>query len=153
MPQHLLNAGPEEYVDDSDALRQEIYDLKQQLIIAHGEIVTLKRTNAKAVAELRKQLTPVYSAFKLLFGEMDAIDGGEIGAIGGNAKWDAVKQRLAPRLREAVDIFLTQGSLKRTQLASAMRMDYSNCTKNVIGILLKQGLLVDNAGQLSLKEL
>ena len=69
------------------------------------------------------------------------------------SKWNPIKARLAPRLAEAIDIFLAQGSLKRTQLAAAMRMDYSNCTKNVIAILVRQGLLIERGGQLSLKEL
>jgi hypothetical protein len=71
----------------------------------------------------------------------------------GADKWQAIKSRLAPRLRECVDLLLIQKHMKRTQIAAAMKMDYSNCTKNVIGALLRQGLLQDNNGELSLKEL
>ena len=68
-------------------------------------------------------------------------------------KWDAIKVRLAPRLREAVDVLLLQGSMKRTQLAAALKMDYSNCTKNVVQVLKSQGWLVENNGNLSLRVL
>lgn len=68
-------------------------------------------------------------------------------------KWDSIKSRLAPRLRECVDLLLVQRKMKRTQIAAALKMDYSNCTKNVIGALLRQGLLEDSNGELSLKEL
>jgi hypothetical protein len=76
-------------------------------------------------------------------------------ASGGDSadKWAVIKSRLAPRLREAVDILLLQSSMKRTQLAAAMRMDYGNCAKNVVAVLVRQGWLVDNNGNLSLKEL
>ena len=70
-----------------------------------------------------------------------------------NGKWEAVKSRLAPRLRECIDLLLIQKHMKRTQIAAALKMDYSNCTKNVIAALLRQGLLEDNGGELSLKEL
>lgn len=80
-----------------------------------------------------------------------ALDGPTIAADTG--KWDAVKSRLAPRLRECIDLLLIQKHMKRTQIAAALKMDYSNCTKNVIAVLLRQGLLEDNGGELSLKDL
>jgi hypothetical protein len=70
-----------------------------------------------------------------------------------DSKWDAIKSRLTPRLRECVDLLLIQKRMKRTQIAAALKMDYSNCTKNVIGALLRQGLLQEDGGELSLKEL
>lgn len=72
---------------------------------------------------------------------------------GSENKWEVIKQRLAPRMREAVDILLMQGSMKRTQLAAALKLDYSNCTKNVVGVLVRQGWIVDNGGNLSLKDI
>jgi hypothetical protein len=72
---------------------------------------------------------------------------------GGSGKWEVIKSRLAPRLRECVDLLLIQKRMKRTQIAAALKMDYSNCTKNVIGALLRQGLLQDSNGEISLKEI
>lgn len=68
-------------------------------------------------------------------------------------KWQQIKQRLPPRLAQAIDVLLLQGSMSGTQLAAAMRMDRSNCSKNVVQILLRQGLIVRNGRELSLKQL
>ncbi|HXM63709.1 MAG TPA: hypothetical protein VN950_22805, partial [Terriglobales bacterium] len=96
---------------------------------------------------LKNILMRQYGAFKASFGDQvimttDSAD-----------KWTAIKARLAPRLREAVEMLQLQGSMKRTQIASALRMDYSNCTKNVIGVLKAQGWIIENNGSLSLKQL
>lgn len=69
------------------------------------------------------------------------------------AKWEQIKRRQPPRLQEAIDVLLLQGPLRRTQLANALKMDYSNCVKNVVGVLLRQGLLIDNGKELQLKQL
>jgi hypothetical protein len=145
MAQPLLEGG----VDDGSAeiiaeLREEVRQLTVELLVA-------RKDNARAVAALRHQLEPWYKALQQLFGEMDKL--GVDAVTPASSQWEAVKQRLAPRLREAIDILLVQKAMKRTQLAAALRMDYSNCNKNVIGVLLRQGLMVDNGRELSLKEL
>ena len=141
MAQPLLS-GEVEYVEDPgpdviSQLRSEIADMQSGLSALRDEVEAMKSI-------FRRQ----YAAFQQVLGDdqvsvsVDTAD-----------KWAAIKQRLAPRLREAVDILLLQGSLRRTQLASAMKMDYSNCVKNVVAILVRQGLLVDTGGNLSLKKL
>lgn len=141
------------------SLEEENRDLKEQVNMARRELESQRSDSLRAVAELRKILLPLHHGLKLVFGEIDAIAPNDGPAMyrsapdGNGSKWDAIKQRLAPRMREAVDILLMQGSMKRTQLAAALKMDYSNCTKNVVGVLLRQGWLVDNGGNLSLKEL
>jgi hypothetical protein len=131
----LLN-GEQEYVDDTspvdpaiDALHVRMDDMQQELDVLKGIL-------------LRQ-----YGAFKASFGDA------AIATTDSADKWTAIKQRMAPRLREAIDLLLLQGSMKRTQIASALKMDYSNCTKNVIGVLKAQGWLVESNGQLSLKVL
>jgi hypothetical protein len=134
MPQQLLS-GEVEYIEEERApdqvemLRAEVAELRDEL------------NGIKAIM-LRQ-----YSAYRQAFGEQTVVssDSGD--------KWNAIKQRLPPRQREAVDILLLQGTMKRTQLASALRMDYSNCNKNVIGLLIRQGWMLDNNGNLSLKQL
>lgn len=141
MAQPLLS-GQVEYLDEQGPdvmtqLRMEISELQSGLNALTEEVESIKTI-------LRRQ----YAAFQQSLGDEPVTYSSE-----GTDKWAAIKQRLAPRLQEAVDILLLQGSLKRTQLASAMKMDYSNCVKNVVQILLRQGLLVDNGGNLSLKKL
>lgn len=134
MPQPLLS-GEVEYVNEEQA--------PDQIEMLRAEIVELRdELNGIKSIMLRQ-----YSAYRQEFGEqtVTSSDAGD--------KWNSIKQRLAPRMRDAVDILLLQGSMKRTQLASALRMDYSNCNKNVIGILIRQGWMIDNNGNLSLKQL
>ena len=139
-------------VDNRDSIIERLRRENERLSEALQEERLKNRGVEAGIAAFRKQTLPLLNALQAAHGLID-----RMGINGGpgsdSSKWDLVKQRLSPRLREAVDIFLTQGRMKRTQLASAMRMDYSNCTKNVIAVLLRQGLLVDNGGQLSLKEL
>lgn len=154
MSQPLLLEGQ---VDNRDAviedLQQQVHDLKRDLRDTQGELSAAKRANVQAVAALKKELSPLYRALQSLFGELDKFDVESFDGRAGGDKWEAVKVRLAPRLREAIDILLIQGTMRRTQLANALKMDYSNCTKNVIGVLIRQGWVVDSGGQLSLKQL
>jgi hypothetical protein len=137
MSLRLLN-GEQEYVADPtpepepneiEVLRAQVNDIQEQL-----NTVT-------------RILMQQYGAFKMAFGDS------AIMTTDSADKWTAIKNRMAPRMREAVDVLLLQGSMKRTQLAAALKMDYSNCNKNVIQILLRQGWMVDNNGNLSLKPL
>lgn len=138
-------------LEEIQRLNDRIEELEAELRLARLQAANAKRDAALAMGNLKKQLSPLYRALQMVFGELEAV--GDDLPQGGGGKWDVVKQRLAPRLREAVDLLLIQGSMKRTQMAAALKMDYSNCTKNVIGALLRQGLLTDDNGQLRLKEL
>lgn len=135
MSQNMLTAGDVEYIEDRgpdviESLRSEIVELRNE--VAFVKAIMLRQ----------------YSAYQQAFGDAPVVASAD-----STDKWNAIKQRLAPRMREAVDILLLQGSMKRTQLASALKMDYSNCTKNVIGVLIRQGWVIDNGGNLTLKEI
>ena len=138
-----------------DTRDQQIIELRAEVTRLRDDLLRVQQASVsekQAIASLRRNLEPFYQSLQRLFGVMDTVVG-EAVAVAGNGKWGAIKSRLAPRLRDAIDILLVQKAMKRTQIASALRMDYSNCTKNVIGPLLRQGLLVESGGQLSLKEL
>jgi hypothetical protein len=135
MSQPLLS-GEQEYVDDPSPIDPAIEALHERLDQMQQELDALKGI-------LMRQ----YGAFKAAFGDQAIV------ATDSADKWTSIKQRMAPRMKEAVDVLLLQGSMKRTQLAAALKMDYSNCNKNVIQILLRQGWMVDNNGNLSLKVL
>jgi hypothetical protein len=135
MPHPLLNGEvTQEYLDDQgpdqiEMLRAQISELQEELSL------------------IKNILLRQYGAFKAAFGDTAIVssDAGD--------KWISIKQRLAPRLREAVDLLLLQGQMKRTQLASALKMDYTNCCKNVVTVLKAQGWMVENNGYLALKQL
>ena len=137
MPQPLLHGEVEaEYVDVTPTVESEIETLRAEVAELHDEVALIKGV-----------LMRMYGAFKSSLGDQTAVstDAGD--------KWGQIKQRMAPRLREAIDLLLLQGQMKRTQIASALKMDYSNCTKNVIGVLKAQGWIVESNGYLSLKQL
>jgi hypothetical protein len=132
--------------------------VSRPLLTGHQEYVEQEPTEIEVlraqVSEMQEQLNTLtsilmrqYGAFKASFGDQAIV------TTDSADKWTAIKARMAPRLREAIDVLLLQGSMKRTQIASALKMDYSNCTKNVIGVLKAQGWIVEQNGSLSLKQL
>lgn len=151
MAQPLLSDGNQEYVDSglSNAeLSARVESLNERIEELEARIEQTKRLKQEAVVALLNLLSQ--SLKHVASGKFDLE---EITSDAAPSKWEAIKKRLPPRQAEAIDIFLAQGALKRTQLAAAMRMDYSNCTKNVIAVLIRQGLLIESGGQLSLKQL
>src|SRR2546430_5925772 len=109
-----------------DTRDSEIASLRRQLA-QMDEALRLERIKTGAiesgVRRLKSATTPLFHALQLIHGEIEAmgIDGNSP-QVGGDQKWEAIKQRLAPRLREAVDILLLQGPMRRTQLAAALKM-------------------------------
>lgn len=162
MSSPLLLEGRQEYVrDQTPELRREIERLVNELRFSQAALQQLQeesQAKTKAIASLRRQLSPLYRALQGVFGELEHFDM-EIDEMAvreraaGNSKWDAIKQRLAPRLQAAIDVFLAQGGLTNSQLAVALKMNRTNCSNNVSGALLRQGLLVKNGNTLSLKQL
>jgi len=144
MTQPLL-AGRQDYVEPETEIERRVSAIEVRIV------------DLEAMQD-RAQREAVVGLLNLLAQSLRHVASGKFDlatteSAAGPSKWEGIKKRLPPRQAEAIDIFLAQGSLKRTQLAAAMRMDYSNCTKNVIAVLLRQGLLIESGGQLSLKNL
>lgn len=149
MSSPLLLEGRQEYVrDQTPELRREIERLVTELREERARNAGLE----DGVRDLRRILNPLYDALRLIYGEMDAMRVTSASSPGAD-KWTAIKLRLAPRLQAAIDVFLAQGGLTNSQLAVALKMNRTNCSNNVSGALLRQGLLVKNGNTLSLKQL
>jgi len=148
MPQPLLS-GESEYIeaDGPVDLETRVRDLERH--VAHIESAQAQ-TKRDAVIILLNLLNAALE--QVASGKLD-IASTEASHASSDARWDAIKSRLPRRHAEAVDILLLHGSMNRTQLAAAMKMDYSNCTKNVIGVLMRQGIIVSNGRDLTLKQL
>lgn len=146
MPLPLLEAH-QEYVEAGSDLGARIDALESRIADMEADRSEIKREAVLTLLNLLAQSLRLVAS-----GQMNITESVSSGPAAAS-KWEAIKKRLPPRQAEAIDIFLAQGSLKRTQLSAAMRMDYSNCTKNVIAVLVRQGLLIESGGQLSLKEL
>lgn len=149
----LLEGEVDTRDQEIETLNNRIADLEGELDVARAEARRATQQATRAMANLHRQLSPLYQALQMVFGELDAVGVDEAPSQGSNPKWEAIKQRMAPRMRETIDLLLLQGAMQRTQIAAALRMDYTNCTKNVIGILMRQGWLVEHGGKIALKEL
>ena len=145
MVQRLLN-GEVEYVDSEPAIdhafADRVGDLEDRIAVLEEKLATVKRDAVVALLNMLSESMRHIASSKM-----------DIPAQATNSKWDVIKNRLQPRLREAVDILLIQGPMKRTQLSAALKMDYSNCSKNVVAILLRQGLMIEVGGNLTLRQL
>lgn len=147
-----LLSGRQEYLqDETPALRREIERLVNELRRTEGE---LKQAQNEALAarqatgNLRRLLAP-------LWGEVQALgdDSPITTNLQGNSKWEAIKARNAGKAAEAIDVLLIHGSMNTNQLSAALKMGYESCRVNVVDKLRRQGLLVKNGRDLSLKEL
>jgi hypothetical protein len=68
-------------VDPTIRLRREIAGLEQELATAREEAQQAKQASAdsiKAIRALRRQLEPVYTAMKMVFGEISRVDAAEL---------------------------------------------------------------------------
>src|SRR5580698_3969091 len=109
MPLPQLEGHVQEYLDEQGP--DQITQLHQRIDALEGRLSDVKRDAVIAVLNLlAKSLKHVAS------GEFDIDE--VTTAASSPSKWEPIKKRLAPRLSEAIDIFLAQGSLKRTQLAA-----------------------------------
>jgi hypothetical protein len=124
-------------------LAERIDSLEERIEELEAVIPQIKRDAVVIVLSLLTE-----SLRHVASGKMDIPDVSHAtSGSGQDARWDAIKARLRPRLKEAVDILLVQGPMRRTQLAAALKMDYTNCTKNVITVLVRQGIVIENAAR------
>lgn len=166
MPNKLLEGR---IVDAPDPRDAEIERLKRELRQANAEknAAEVRATNAEEevdalVAPLRQVLTPIHQALKIVFREMDAVDGGgsSTGASGDGgaqsetverkAYWAEWKERLGPSCAKVIDLLLLQGSATVINISTAVKMS----TKTVYIATSKMGrsgILQNSGGKFSLK--
>lgn len=155
MAMPMLQGEVDNRDDIISALTEENDRLVQENRRLLAELSAAKAQASRSLSAIRHQLEPWHKAMKVLFGEIEAVGGETVTADDNSqrAKWEPVKRQMPPRLAQAIDLLMLQGRMKRTQISSALKMDYSNCTKNVIGVLIRQGWVVEHGGELSLKQL
>ena len=147
--------------DDRADLQRTIDDLRDELAVARAESTAAKRQAARAVAELQRQLLPLYRALQAVFGEIEAVGVGSDPDTATSsdtpnprhaAIWASWKSRLGPQCAKIIDALLLQPGMNTTQLAIAIGTHRNNIP-NLIFKLNKAGLLNKNGGHFSLKEL
>lgn len=153
--------GRAETRDADGQLRRENLRLHEELRLTNLALSQAQSDKAgivRGVEEVRNTLSPLYRSLRLLFGEIEAVTGAESPAITGNgtanlSRWEAIKQRNPGRIAQAIDVLLLHGAMSTNQLAAAMRMDRSNCSKNVVVKMKSMGLIIKTGHEFSLKEL
>lgn len=149
---------------ERDALVARLEDenarLRRELAAKDQEITTIESQNTVAIKNLRRALSPLYTALRQVFGEIEAVAGPEDSAPAtapasspaSNLRWDSWKQKLPGRPAEMIDLLLLHGEMNRNQLMAGM-----HAGKDVVRITISKlnvaGLLVKNGGRVSLKPL
>lgn len=116
----------------------------------------------RALANLRRQLGPLYRALQMVFGELDAagvVDQAAPGPVStpvaaGNdrAKWDEWKQRLGPSCAKVIDALLLGGEMNVEAIRIASRMARQTVYDST-STLGRAGILTKSGGKFSLKPL
>lgn len=147
-----------------DARDAEIADLKEEnrnlraaIARAHAETAQATTDAARALGALRRQLSPLYSALQMVFGELDSA--GVADAAPGSAPtndrtkavWDSWKSKMGAASK-VIDALLLHGEMNTQQLAIACGVDRTTIPAYVMK-LNKAGLINKNAGRFSLKAL
>ena len=157
MANPLLLSGDVDNRDEMIAdLEAEVEGLKAQL--AHEK--QAGREGARAVAALRKQLTPLYQALQMVFGQMEAVTGADVAPAGHaaahdprvSAVWASWKSKMPGQAAQVIDALLLHGEMNTQQIAIAIGC-HRNTVPNLIFKLNKAGLLNKNGGRFSLKQL
>lgn len=151
-----------EFADRIKKLERQLEERNRQLEEAQDDLRAERSKNAQgaaAVAELRRQLSPLYNGLRAVFGEMDALGVAEVAAQGGGvdprkrAVWDAWKQRMPGIPSKMIDALLLHGALTQTQLRIHAQCARSS-VPNAVMQLNRAGLInKDSGGRISLKEL
>ena len=161
----LLEGIVEPNQDDRDGhiadLEADVRGLRDELRYAHAEAAKARRDAARAVGQLRQQLTPLYRALQAVFGELDAA-GVEDAMPTSSAPtaptsrtaaiWESWKARMPGGPAKIIDALALQSDMNTQQLAIATGV-HRNSIPAMIYKLNKAGLLNKNGGRFSLKAL
>jgi len=145
--------------------RDEIRALRHELAEVNERAFRERRESARAIAELRRQLTPLYRALQGVFGEMDAAgveSAPELGASAPSsvatrdprvtAVWESWKSRLGGAAAKIIDALLLHGEMNTMQLSVVCQCRRQTISDNIMR-LNKANLIDKNGGRFSLKKL
>lgn len=125
-------------------------ELERRVTRLEAEIANLKQSAMKAAQEgveimLRRMFAPLHKATSVMVGEITTDE-----TLQSSGKWDAIKQRVGPKLAEVIDLLLIQGAMTTTQIANATRCS-GEAARQRMDKLRGQGLVEKNGGHFSLK--
>lgn len=142
-------------------LEDENAHLRLELAAKDGEIRAVESQNAAAVKNLRRQLSPLYTALQQVFGEIDVLvspeDAPGAVASGTDARvkaiWESWKGRLGPTCAKVIDALLLQPDMTNRQIAMAIGTGRIQTIYDAVAKMNKASLLSKNGDRYSLKAL
>lgn len=141
------------------SLQAEVRRLRSDLAAAKADADEAHQNASRAVSALRKQLSPLYRALQLVFGEIDAFGVEDVSAPPPNAGnpratavWESWKSRLPGGPAKIIDALLLHSDMNAAQLAIATGI-HRNSISQMIYKLNRAGLINKNSGRYSLKSL
>lgn len=167
MSQPLLSDG--EVIDTSDeldSLRDRIDQLEGELRIARTDLIRSRADAAaatSAIAELRRQLSPLHRALRAVFGEIDLVGGVQDHPVNSTgpatydsrklSAWEEWKKKLPGFPSRFIDALLQHGELSVAQLVVAAQCPRKQTIYDAASKLQRLGLITNNGGKYALKEL
>ena len=140
-----------------DALREQVATLEVELENARREVTQTRKENVRAIASLRRHLSPLYQALQAVFGELDTIGGVDEPTTQAsnprvNAVWQSWKSKLGGSCAKLIDALLLHGEMNTQQLAIAVGL-HRTTIPALIYKLNQAGLINKSGGKFSLKSL
>lgn len=141
--------------------------LRRDLDDAKIEARRAREDADRALSALRRQLSPLYRALQMVFGELDAAgvaDAVPVSTTGAaaaaaavgdprvQAVWEKWKSHLPGYPARIIDALLIHGEMNTSQLAIAAGCKRQRISEGIVR-LNKAGLINKNAGRFSLKQL
>lgn len=148
----LLNGDVEDAgFDEIQRLNDRIGELEAELRMARSQAVNAKREAALAMGNLKKQLSPLYRALQMVFGELESVGIEDGVSPRANPRWESWKQRLPGRPAEFIDLLLLHKSMTIKQFMAATHCG-QNTAYQIVSKLGQAGVTVNNGGKYQLKE-
>lgn len=125
-------------------------DLERRIKSLEDEVANLRQSVTRAAQEgvkvmLRQMFAPLHSATSVLAGEAKVTESAQA-----NGKWDAIKQRVGPKLAGVIDLLMVQGPMTVSQIAAATRCS-GKAARQRMDKLRGQGLVDKNGVHFNLK--
>jgi hypothetical protein len=155
-----LALNPVQVQDSRDriiaSLQEENRDLQDQVAAARRELEAQRSESSRAVAELRRQLLPLFQALRAVFGEIDAIAPQAANGVyqqndKKTAVWESWMKKLPGKRADFIQALLEHGEMTGAQLRVATHTA-AGSVAGIIHELKKLGLINKNGGKYSLKE-
>ena len=129
-------------------LQDEVSQLRRDLVEKDQVIAALEASTGRAVKNLRRQLTPLYTALRQVFGEIDVLDPDASEDVGvapsGRVTqvWSDWKSKLPNSCGKVIDALLLHGPLNQQQICVSARISPNTLSggTGVIARMNKAGL-------------